>query len=133
MNLHKLWHRFAPWICPYCGWRWAVLLLLCAGCASQKPQTIGDKLRAAMPPKPVATEARAAAVIQPKQHFLAWDNSTDLYQVQFEATQDLATWYGHGYATAGATSYRMPTDKPQEFFRCRYVLPDGTYSDWNTK
>jgi len=131
MNLHALIHRFAPWICPYCGMKWCVLLLLC-GCASeratQRSAIVSQKLQAM-----AAVEHRAQSVVAPpKQYSLAWDNpNAESYPTEFHATQNLRDWYIYGYAPAGANTLVISTTNACEFFRCRFVLPDGTYSGWN--
>ena len=95
MNLHAFIHRYAPWICPYCGAKWCVLLLLC-GCATeratQRSANVSQKLQAMMP---VAVEHRAQSVVTPpKKYSLVWDNpNAEQYPVQFHATRNLRDWY----------------------------------------
>ena len=108
--------------------------MLLAGCATPEaqrpapvPMSIKEKLEAA---RPIAIEHRAQAVIQPKQYWLVWDGPGD-YPVQFQATQNLRDWYVYGYAPSGTNTFPLAATNLCEFFRCRYVLPDGTFSGWN--
>ncbi len=108
-----------------------VTVLLLCGCATQeKPKTISQKLHAMMP---IAVEHRAQSVVAPpKQYSLVWDNpNAEQYPTEFHATRNLRDWYVYGYAPAGANTLPMPTTNAMEFFRCRFVLPDGSYSGWN--
>lgn len=115
MNLRAFIHRFAPWLCPYCGAKWCVVLLLCVGCATER-----------------ATQRSVNVVAPPKQYSLAWDNpNAESYPTEFHATRNLRDWYFYGVAPAGANTLQMATTNACEFFRCRFVLPDGTYSGWN--
>ena len=75
MSLHAFIHRYAPWICPYCGAKWCVVLLLC-GCASERPTQrsentnqllIRDKL-VLRAPLPVAVEHERWAINHLRDH-----------------------------------------------------------------
>lgn len=116
-----------------------ILILLCAGCTTQRPTPVVNVPRM-VAPLPKATVASAAAVApQPvKPLTLAWNNPNPAgwpLVTEIHSTTDLRQPFAlKAEVPPGVLTYTLQPTAACEFFICRFRDPaTGEVSTWNVK